>query len=278
MNYIVNRVSLSVILLGLLVLSYPAYAHERGVLEVEVGSGVDGAVSAHDTDFTDDSDSGTVAEIDTKTTIEANMSGSRDNAEVGGTEDINIGVGEQKSADKSKEDKEEGEEGEDGEGMGHASMVSVSAKEIRGWDPEEKREFLTTVKTHAEVKSNQDLENFAKGVMVEDEEVEDIEVTEKSVSVKYNVPAKFLGLFKSEIEQETTVTFGDGEHGKVKVRYPWHRIFFKVDKQVQEEALTEILLPEIDDEVLVTAEGEAVTPAAKASIVARVVAALKLNS
>ena len=105
------------------------------------------------------------------------MSGTSDEeGEKGGTEDINIGVGELQG-----------------------NAVSVSAVEVRGWDPKQKQEFLATVKAHAQVRSEQDLENFATGILLKDENVEEISSDEDSVEVRYRVPAKFLGLFETSI-------------------------------------------------------------------------------
>src|SRR3989344_6467360 len=85
--------------------------------------------------------------------------------------------------------------------------VSAAAREIRGWDENEKTEFLATVKAHAQLKSSQDLDNFAKGVMIEDENVDAVAAGEESVEVRYKLPARFLGVFGTEISAVTNVTF-----------------------------------------------------------------------
>src|SRR3989344_2171914 len=63
--------------------------------------------------------------------------------------------------------------------------VSVQAVEIRGWDATQKQEFLATVKVHAQVQSGQDLENFATGVLLRDENVDEVEGSEERVEVSY---------------------------------------------------------------------------------------------
>jgi len=151
-----------------------------------------------------------------------------------------------------------------------ASNVSVSAVEVRGWDPEKKEELLKTVKEQAEVRSGEDLEQFARGVLILNPEVESIDTGTTSVSMKYHVPARFLGIFKTTLEQETTVTFGDGKHGRVKVKFPWLRMFYSIDARLHAEELERTLLPEIDDEVLVDYEGGEVGSKGQAEIIQKI--------
>lgn len=103
-----------------------------------------------------------------------------------------------------------------------ASPVVIRAVEVRGWDAETKQEFLGAVKEYAQLQSGQDLENFAKGILLEDENVDSIAIDEEGVQVAYRMPAKFLGIFNSslivrvEVDSESVVT----------AHYPWMRFFF----------------------------------------------------
>lgn len=106
--------------------------------------------------------------------------------------------------------------------------LNISGTEIRGWDPEKKESFLEDVKEHAEVESGEDLENFARGVFLRDERVEEIQINEDSVVVLREVPARFLGLFESSLREEARITFGDGEYGRVKVKFPWYRFMYRL--------------------------------------------------
>lgn len=123
-----------------------------------------------------------------------------------------------------------------------AKGVSASAVEVRGWDTAKKKEFLTSVKAHAQVKSGQDLENFAKGVLLKDENVEEISSDEDSVEVRYRVPAKFLGLFATTLPVEVVAEKAQGGLGAgVKVKFPWFRFLFGIPKEVSQDSLeTEI--------------------------------------
>src|SRR3989344_1081258 len=136
------------------------------------------------------------------------------------------------------------------------NTVSIEAREIRGWDEKKKSDFLETVKEHAEVKSKQELENFAKGVLLEDENIKSVKADEESVRVEYEMPARFLGIFNTSLVARTEVA----NDGSGKVDYPWHSFLFKKlvsANDIKSEA--EENVPEIDDEVLVLFQMQAKT-------------------
>ncbi len=95
--------------------------------------------------------------------------------------------------------------------------VAVSKVTVRGWDPKKKEEFLSTVKDWAELKSGQDLENFATGVLIKDQNVESISMNFEKIKVDYKMPAKFLGLFNASLTAHTEVD----TDSRVKVKFPW---------------------------------------------------------
>jgi len=132
--------------------------------------------------------------------------------------------------------------------------ISVQAVEVRGWDTKQKKEFLTTVKTHAEVKSEQELGNFAKGVFLKDENVKAIATEEDVVQIDYNMPVKLFGIFNSSLK----VHVNTDAKGQTKVKYPWYKFLFK--KLVSASELkdsVEAALPEVDDEVSLGFEQQA---------------------
>lgn len=129
--------------------------------------------------------------------------------------------------------------------------MSLKAREIRGWSEEEKSDFLLSVKSHAELQSGQDLENFAKGVLARDENVERVEADEEKVEVSYKIPARFLGIFGAELSAVTDVSF-DAETNTpnvVRVNYPWYKMFFSLE----DEARADVLQSSIESNV----QGEA---------------------
>lgn len=125
--------------------------------------------------------------------------------------------------------------------LSSGNNVAVSAVLVRGWDAEKKAAFMQTVKAHAQLQSEQDLENFATGILLRDPKVASVEADTDSEHISYKVPAKFLGMFATTIKSETEVTFGDGIRGRmpqqVKVRFPWYRFLYKVDAELNETAL-----------------------------------------
>lgn len=135
------------------------------------------------------------------------------------------------------------------------SVVSVSAVEVRGWNPEQKQEFLATVKAHAEVQSGQELENFARGVLAADGNVEAVESSETEVQVRYRVPAKFLGIFDTTLPATVIVeAAGKGEANanvseRVKAKFPWFRVFYSIPEDVRESALEQAVEAELAGEI-----------------------------
>jgi len=122
------------------------------------------------------------------------------------------------------------------------AKMSVHAVDVRGWDPEKKEAFLLEVKEHAQVESGQDLEDFARGVLLRDENVRDVEVDEYHVKMSYRMPAKFLGFLSSNLnahvslENEGTSTSTEAQ-ARVKVRFPWYRFLFSVPEEVGKDNL-----------------------------------------
>ena len=128
-----------------------------------------------------------------------------------------------------------------------SSPVALQAVEVRGWDPEKKKEFLATVKAHAELKSGQDLENFARGILLKDENIESLESNDESVEIAYKMPAKFLGVVPASIRANTSVstrsksTNTTDTQARVKVKFPWYRFLFRLDGNVKADSLASVI-------------------------------------
>lgn len=120
-----------------------------------------------------------------------------------------------------------------------SSSVKVKAKAVRGWDEQKKAEFITMAKTHAQLKSGQDLENFAKGILVTNENVEKVEVENNEVRVTYKLPAKFFGVFGSSLKTEAGVSFDETKKTpkEVTVRFPWYRMFYSLDADARQDVI-----------------------------------------
>lgn len=205
----------TVFALAVFITAVPAYAQvglDTAVsVEAQAGAGVSGnAGNASGT-------STTKGNVETTWKVEEGESAREsDEGEEGGTEDINIGVGEARA---------------------EGNVISVNAVEVRGWDAEQKQEFLATVKTHAQVQSEQDLENFAKGVVAVDENVETVATSDSEVRVSYRVPAKFLGIFEASIPAQVLVRANAEAEERVQVRFPWYKFLFSVEEETNESEL-----------------------------------------
>ncbi|MEK7613990.1 MAG: hypothetical protein AAB439_03915 [Patescibacteria group bacterium] len=117
--------------------------------------------------------------------------------------------------------------------------ISVSAVEVRGWDATTKEAFLLDVKAFAELQSGQDLENFAKGVLLEDENIEDIEFRTNGLEVAYRATGKLLGFIPHTFTERVVVEGEDGQDIEVKVKLPWYSFLLSPDvdpNDIAEEA------------------------------------------
>lgn len=129
------------------------------------------------------------------------------------------------------------------------NMVSTAARlraqrgDVDDMTEESKQEFLANVKSWSEVQSDQELDNFAKGVLIEADSVESVESSDNEVQVEQRLEAKFLGIFKSSLRQTTSVSFGDGESSQVEVKKPWYGFLFSTTtkkSQVQATVQAEV--------------------------------------
>lgn len=144
--------------------------------------------------------------------VQVSTFGNEESSEKGGTEDINIGVGENAMR----------------------GGISVAAGDIDGLTAEERQEFLAAAKAHAEVRSQQDLEIFAKGVLLEDEQVEQISLNFEKIQVKHQARAKLFGLFPLSIIEEVEVDTQGEDAGRVKVKLPWFSFLLSTESSEQE--------------------------------------------
>lgn len=127
---------------------------------------------------------------------------------------------------------------DDADDSEHGNEVSAHAVEVRGWDSEKKQEFLSTVKAHAEVKSGHDLEDFAKGVLLKDENVESVSLNFGEIKVEYKADGKLLGFIPHRFTERVTVDTQAEAQDRVKVRFPWYRFLLSIDASAKDiEAL-----------------------------------------
>lgn len=178
-----------------------------------------------------------------------------------------------KGADGIEDDAPSGEVAEDAHVIAEVSEgISVSALEIRGWDPAKKAEVLGSALVSAQVQSDADLSNFVATMVINDENIDSVEIEKGEVEVAYNFPAKFLGIFKTNIHANVTVAADAKTADRVKVKFPWLSFLFTMDSTVKTVALTEA----IDSQLAGQVRAETATDASVAAeVLEKVGAALR---
>ena len=188
----------------------------------------------------------------------------------GGTEDINIGIGEQKgesggqnstsskggnvefewkveegesgAPEETDDVREKDEEDSDDEGRANDRLInagpkddwptggiSVAAGDVNGLTDDEKEERLEKVKTWAEARSGQELQNFAQGVLLRDAQVKGVKIKENLLEIESVETGKFFWLVPVQMAAKVEVIFNSSGHtlDKVKVKFPWWHIFVR---------------------------------------------------
>jgi hypothetical protein len=101
------------------------------------------------------------------------------------------------------------------------TKTQISRVGVQGWDPKKKEEFMQSRKAHAEVASQQDLEHFAQGILLDDESIDSVSVEPNRVSISYRTEGKFLGMFRLTYGAELSGETSDGVETKYALRKPW---------------------------------------------------------
>ncbi len=107
------------------------------------------------------------------------------------------------------------------------NVISAAAKGVRGWDSAEKQQFLANVKTFAQVQSGQDLEQFAQGVLLKDENISDVQYTNKELSVEYKGKAKLFAFIPLAYTHRVVIDTDAPASNRVKVHFPWYGFLLK---------------------------------------------------
>lgn len=175
----------------------------------------------------------------------------KDSGEKGGTEDMTSGSGEIADVKIKNELKEEGAVAvshEDGDLANAGAMqdwpkdgVSVDVGDVKGLTEEKKKERLEAVKNWAEVKSGQDLQNFAAGVLLKDAQIKGVKIKENLIEIKYKMPAKLFGFISMRYTAQISVNRGKDENwnfGSSSVKFPWYSFLLRKVTSAHELAQT----------------------------------------
>ncbi len=113
--------------------------------------------------------------------------------------------------------------------------VRVAARDIKGFTESERAQFLAAVQAHAQVESGRGLENFARGIIVENESVEEVHLNFEKLEVKYRTRGKVLGLIPVSFTERVEVETEPEQGARVKVKAPWYS--FLLVREVRAEEL-----------------------------------------
>jgi hypothetical protein len=102
------------------------------------------------------------------------------------------------------------------------SDIRIEAQGVRGWDDERKKEFLLSVKEHVAVRTGKDLEQFAQGVLLRDDNIDDLDISKEKVTMRYEMPASFLWLFDASLPVVAEVT----SENDVEIGLPWYSFIY----------------------------------------------------
>ncbi|MFA6272900.1 MAG: hypothetical protein WC673_00170 [Candidatus Paceibacterota bacterium] len=175
----------------------------------------------------------------------------------------NVNVGESASTTASDDDS-----GSNGTEATIGSQVRIMARDIRGWDSTEKADFLASVKVAVEVRTSKDLENFAKGVLLKDDNIASVSA-DNDIVVAYKQKAKFLGFIPTTLNANVVAT----SKNDIKVKNPWYRFMFKVENEVNADTVKKVASERISADLDASASANA-----KAEIIAALIAGLEAQA
>jgi len=76
-----------------------------------------------------------------------------------------------------------------------------------------------------DVDTLEDLAMYASKVVYDNGGFNEIRMDDASLVLRYNHRIKYFGFWERTMDAEVHITFGDGEHGRVKVKFPWTHVF-----------------------------------------------------
>jgi hypothetical protein len=138
--------------------------------------------------------------------------------------------------DYDDDDSDDGKDDESDDDYDDDKKFRVRAREVRSWDDGEKVEFMSQIKSHAQIQSGQELSNFAKGILLSDNEIEDISFDdeEKEVELDYKAKGNLFGFIPVKYNQKISVSPNAELEEEVEVKNPWYSFFVSQEKKSEE--------------------------------------------
>jgi len=115
---------------------------------------------------------------------------------------------------------------EEGEKAGGSGEMVIKGSKIK--ENSEVSAILTSgegIPEASEVETLEDLAMYAAKVTYDNGGFNEIRMDDTSLVLKYNHGIRYLGFIDRVMEAEVVITFGDGKHGRVKVKFPWTHVF-----------------------------------------------------
>ncbi len=114
--------------------------------------------------------------------------------------------------------------------------MSVSSVVVRGWDPKKKEEFMSEQKEASEVRSGQELEHFAQGVLLADEKIIDVQFNPKELSVSYEAEGKLLWFIPVSYTERLIARGDEGGEVTFATKKPWWGFLVGTNNEGEEVA------------------------------------------
>lgn len=109
--------------------------------------------------------------------------------------------------------------------------IEIDGELVRGWDPATKEEFLRARQEFAEVRSGQDLERFAAGVLLDDDALTEVVLGDETLEVISEEKGKLFWFipvtYMSRVVVRFTPSDSTADSAAVSVRFPWWSVFVK---------------------------------------------------
>ena len=99
--------------------------------------------------------------------------------------------------------------------------VKVAVGDVKGFTEAERASYLAAAKAHEQVTSSNGLENFARGILVDSELVEEISFNFEKIEMKYRTRGRLLGFIPMTFDEQVVVETAGDRAGTVEVKMPW---------------------------------------------------------
>jgi len=114
---------------------------------------------------------------------------------------------------------------EEGEASKKPKEIVVVGSKVRGWDAKTKEEIIGAVKDPSDVDTLGESIASAAKALDENSHFNEIRMDDSSASVDYEHGLRLFGFWRTTMRSEVAVVFGEDEHGRVKVQFPWWHVF-----------------------------------------------------